>query len=55
VLTGSIPEKTAYRRASDEGRSLTETCFPSLNERADRLAQSICTTQRPPNGCFAAS
>jgi chromosome partitioning protein len=41
VLTGSIPEKIAYRRASDEGRALTETRFPTLNDRADRLAQSI--------------
>jgi chromosome partitioning protein len=41
VLSGSIPEKIAYRRASDEGRALTETRFPSLNQRADKLAQSI--------------
>ena len=41
VLAGSLPEKTAYRRASDEGRSLTETRFPSLNKRSDVLAQGI--------------
>jgi chromosome partitioning protein len=41
VLNGEIPEKTAYRRASDEGRTLTETRFPSLNQRSDALAQSI--------------
>ena len=41
VLAGSLPEKTAYRRASDEGRSLTETRFPSLNKRSDTLAQGI--------------
>lgn len=41
VLAGVIPEKIAYRRASDEGRSLTETRFPTLNRRADKLAQSI--------------
>lgn len=41
VLTGSIPEKIAYRRASDRGRALTETPFPTLNQRAERLAQSI--------------
>jgi chromosome partitioning protein len=41
VLTGSIPEKIAYRRASDAGRALTETAFPSLNHRTDRLAQSV--------------
>jgi len=41
VLTGSLPEKIAYRRASDTGRALTETTFTSLNERSDRLVQSI--------------
>ena len=41
VLPGSIPEKIAYRRASDAGRALTETAYPSLNQRADRLAQSV--------------
>lgn len=41
VLDAAIPEKTAYRRASDEGRTLTETRFPSLNVRGDALAQSI--------------
>ncbi|HEX3747563.1 MAG TPA: ParA family protein [Bryobacteraceae bacterium] len=41
VLGGYLPEKTAYRRASDEGRALTETRFPTLNHRADKLAQSI--------------
>ena len=41
MLTGSIPEKIAYRRASDEGRALTETRFLTLNHRADKLAQSI--------------
>ncbi len=41
ILKGEIPEKTAYRRASDEGRTLTETRFPSLNQRSDLLVQSI--------------
>jgi chromosome partitioning protein len=41
VLKGEIPEKTAYRRASDEGRTLTETRFPTLNGRSDLLVQSI--------------
>jgi chromosome partitioning protein len=41
VLKGEIPEKTAYRRASDEGRTLTETRFSTLNERSDLLVQSI--------------
>ena len=41
VLAGSLPEKIAYRRASDEGRTLTETRFASLNDRGDKLAQDI--------------
>jgi chromosome partitioning protein len=41
VLPGEIPEKIAYRRASDEGRTLTETRFASLNQKGDRLAQSV--------------
>jgi len=32
LLTGSIPERTAFRRAFDAGRSLTETPFDSLNQ-----------------------
>jgi chromosome partitioning protein len=41
ILPGDLPEKTAYRRASDEGRALTETRFPSLRGRAEELAQAI--------------
>jgi chromosome partitioning protein len=41
VLPGAIPEKIAYRRASDAGRALTETRFASLNARSDELAQGI--------------
>jgi chromosome partitioning protein len=41
VLPGTLPEQVAYRRASDEGRALTETRFTSLNERAEELAQGI--------------
>ena len=41
ALKNSLPEKVAYRRANDEGKSLTETRFASLNEQADRLAQEI--------------
>jgi chromosome partitioning protein len=41
VLEGEIPERTAYRRASDDGRALSETSHPSLRLRAERLAQSI--------------
>jgi len=41
LLAGALPEKTAYRRASDAGRAVTETRFPSLNRKAEELAQSI--------------
>ncbi len=41
VLAGDVPERTAYRRASDAGRTATETSFPTLNHRADTTAQSI--------------
>jgi len=41
VLPGAIPEKTGYRRASDEGRALTQTRYESLNHRAEELAQGI--------------
>ncbi|MBM3546930.1 MAG: ParA family protein [Alphaproteobacteria bacterium] len=41
VLAGYLPEKVGYRRASDEGRAATETRFPSLNQRADELAQAV--------------
>ena len=40
VLNGSIPERTGYRRASDEGLSLTEARYPSLRTKAEKLAQS---------------
>jgi len=49
VLNGEIPERTAYRRASDEGRALSETPHPTLRVRAEQLAQSIIdlvTTQQ---------
>jgi chromosome partitioning protein len=41
VLKGSLPEKTAYRRASDEGKAISEVTFPSLRHRAEELAQGI--------------
>jgi chromosome partitioning protein len=41
VLPGEIPEQVGYRRASDEGRALTETRFPSLNSRAEQLVQGM--------------
>lgn len=41
MLKGSLPERTAYRRASDAGRAPTETAFDTLNTRAGDLMQSI--------------
>ena len=41
VLDGHLLEKTGYRRASDAGRTATETNFSTLNEKADFLAQTI--------------
>jgi chromosome partitioning protein len=41
TLPGSIPEKIAYLKAAEEGRALTETRYPSLNERAAQVVQGI--------------
>jgi chromosome partitioning protein len=40
-LKGSLPEKTAFRRVSDEGKSLSEVIYPSLKLRAEEMVQSI--------------
>jgi chromosome partitioning protein len=41
VLPGAIPEKTAYRRATDKGRALTQTHYEHLNRRAEEVVQGI--------------
>jgi len=41
LLDGALYEKTAIRRASDEGKCATETSFRTINEKADILVQSI--------------
>lgn len=41
LLSGAMPERTGYRRASDAGKSPTGTGFNSLNEKAGQLMQSI--------------
>ncbi|MDJ1498806.1 ParA family protein [Cytophagaceae bacterium DM2B3-1] len=41
LLKGAIPDKTAYRKASDFGRALTETPFESLNATAAQIVQSV--------------
>ena len=41
VLDGDLPLSTAYGIAHDAGKALTETAYPTLNEKAERLAQAI--------------
>jgi chromosome partitioning protein len=41
VLGGALPERALYRRASDAGRSFTESRHRGLNERADIVVQNI--------------
>lgn len=41
ALEGELPERTGYRRASDQGRALSESVHPTLRGRAERVAQSV--------------
>ena len=41
VLEGCLFEKPAYRQAQNEGLTVTETRYKSLNEKADELLQSL--------------
>ncbi len=41
VLEGGLYERPAYRQAQNEGLSVTETRYKSLNERAAKLIDSI--------------
>lgn len=41
ALRGSLPERPAYRQASNAGYTVTETRFPQLNRRADELLQAM--------------
>jgi len=41
VAQTTIPMKTAFVNAHNSGRTLSETDFPTLNDRADELAQEI--------------
>lgn len=41
IINGYIPEKTGYRTALVEGKTLVETSHPPLNERAEVVVQSI--------------
>jgi len=40
-LDGYLPEKPSYRQAQNEGLSITETRFKTLNKKADDIIQSI--------------
>lgn len=41
VLDGCLVEKPSYRQAQNAGYSVTETRYKALNERADKLIQSL--------------
>lgn len=41
TLAGFLPSSTGYKKALDVGRALTETGFPTLNSKAEALAQSL--------------
>ena len=41
LLNGVIHEKTAIRRASDEGKCATETQYKSITEKVDVLVQAV--------------
>jgi chromosome partitioning protein len=41
TLDGELTERPGYRQAQNFGRSATETGFPSLNDKARRLAHAI--------------
>lgn len=41
LFDGLLQEKTAVRRAQDEGRSASETLYKSINDRVDILVQAI--------------
>jgi len=41
VLDGALLEKPAYRQAQNEGLTITETRYKSLNEKADEVISSM--------------
>jgi chromosome partitioning protein len=41
VLDATLREQTGYKYAQDEGKSVLETPFPSLNERAEAVIKEI--------------
>jgi chromosome partitioning protein len=50
VLDGYLPERPAYRKAQNAGRSITETSFRNLNARADELIQALINRVGDDNG-----
>jgi chromosome partitioning protein len=44
LLGGFLPEKPSYRQAQNDGLSVTETRYTSINEKAQELIQSIINT-----------
>ena len=41
VLAGALQEKPAYRQAQNDGLSVTETRYKSLNEKAEKLLNDL--------------
>jgi len=41
VLAGHLPVKTAFSKAHDQGRAVSEVPFRSLRKKVDQLAQSL--------------
>ncbi|WKN46537.1 ParA family protein [Tunicatimonas pelagia] len=41
IISSYIPEKRAFRNALNEGKTLTDTSFKSLNQKAEHCIQSI--------------
>lgn len=44
VLAGSLEFRPSYRASMDAGRTIAETTYKSVNEKAERLLQSILDT-----------
>jgi chromosome partitioning protein len=49
MIESSLLDRVAYRRAQDSGRSLTETSFKTLNERAVAVVQEIVNLAQKSN------
>lgn len=41
LLDGEVPFRTGFRQSLAQGKAITETPFPTLVRRADKLAQSV--------------